>query len=263
MILKAVPATSLFVAIRRVLRMEPPTIDAARLLPANATAATWDRERHPCQVCGEEMTLIPITLDGIPQYRCLPCDALVAEQAHKQLETIRSRTGKLPIGAINQIYRTIAPGTIARDAYHAQQQEAMDRAQRNIISALSTNKDLKEAPEVSELETLTPRHHTGPLPARDIEYAPTPRDVSSMPTLCPAPATPTPETHESLFADATDEGEDTEKVVAIRLPKKPKDTVEIRAMTAEMYLLEAMRHHPVHEQSTGENEQVTADAWLR
>lgn len=275
MFIKAVPATSLlFRAIRRALGVQdPPLVDASRLLPApNATAATWDRHRHVCLVCGQEMTLIPITLDGTPQYRCLPCDGLVAEQAHKDLETIRNRTGKLPIGAINQIYRTIAPGTIARDAHHAQQEEMLARARRNIISALDTNRELHHAPEVAELATLTPqRHQTGPLPARDIVYAPTSRvDISQMITIHPVPnlATPLPSVRESLFTDvpehtaANEQEEEDDVTERRRIVRIAPITVQIPTMNAEV-LLEAMMQSKTSERNTGETEQVTVDAWLR
>lgn len=98
-------------------------------------------------------------------------------------------------------------------------------------------------PDLSRLPTLKPTPQaTTPLPAREIVYANTPHDVSNAPT-----------------ALLDDDNAITEKRPAIRLVSK--ETHKIPAMKAEVGLLELMRG-PVHEQSTGENERLPAEAWM-
>lgn len=271
MFTKAVPATSLFRSIRRLLGvLESPITDASRLLPAPVTAATWEPQRHPCPVCGEEMTknLAPLHPND-PPYFCVECSKAVANEARQQLETIRSRSSKLhlPTGTLNRMYRTVAAGTYARDMYHARQQQALSEAEKNIIAALQTKPSLKDTPEsadVAQLATAKPqRHNTGPLPARDIVLENTPPrepDVSQMITIHPVPnpATPIPmeEARQDLFADVPDiayEEEDEEVTERRKIVRKV--TRETRQMRAEA-MLEAMLHGKASEQSTGENEQI-------
>jgi hypothetical protein len=227
------------------------------LLPAPravVTASTWERYPDPCLICGQPMTKSLFDKD---KYFCLPCDQAVADEARENL--VRIQTGRinalaLPAGKIAKRVREATPGTYARDMRHAWQEEGV----RGIFAELSTVKELPQLP--SALRSTINKPPTGPLPARDIQYAPTPQ---------PTPHTPIPEARGTLFADiphqATysedDECESTEKRPRV---SKSTDTIQITAMRAEAILLDMMHSSETHPQSTGENERLPAksNAWM-
>lgn len=111
-------------------------------------------------------------------------------------------------------------------------------------------------PDISALSTIINPQRTNPLPAKDIVYAPTPQ---------PNPATPTPEVRAKLFQDVPNvaeslvlwkEDEDaTERRKIVRRHDRPRNTINIPAIGAEVLLAQLM-HSPTAEQSTGENERL-------
>lgn len=231
------------------------------LLPApkqsttlTVTASTWERERHPCPVCGEEMTKEIFS----PRYFCLACDELVAKEAQEQLSKAR-----MPVFRTGEFSKAVRKAQAKAGAYSRDMRRVwQDEAVKKVLSTLETQKNLKDAPEAKELINLK-RPPTGPLPARDIVREDTPRIPAN-------PATPLPETRESLFADVPDipeqaEDEHIEDGMEItekrRMVRRTTPTVEIPAIDAEV-LLEAIMRGEMHEQSTGENERLPEKHWM-
>lgn len=214
--------------------------------PQNATASTWERDAPICTIHNvpKFRSLVETETLKFGEYYCSQCEQ---ERAERHMLTLH--TGK--IHALFPDDGQLARRVRLSDVRHTMQ----DDVARDFISCLSTHKELRDTPECSELATLK-RTPTNPLPARDIERAPTPQ-----------PQTPIPETRESLFADIPhtaysieEDDESTEKRVAVQ---KSSTTIHIPAIRAEM-LLEALMHGEISEQSTGENERLPAksNAWM-
>lgn len=207
--------------------------------PKNATASTWERDAPLCEKHHTPNFRSLVVTDTL-QFGERYCSQCIQDEHEERI--LQFHTGKIAALFPN-------PGQLTSRIHLAEVRHNMQEDEaKKIIAGLSTNRDLKKAPEVSLLSTLKPQKPpTGPLPARDIERGDTPPSIESIPTSELPPVV------------VWDEDYTTEK----RPVAKRRDTVEIPAMNVEMLLLETMRCS-THPQSTGENERlvVEGNAWM-
>lgn len=236
-------------------------VDPSHLLPPPRTTA-WERDAPLCPECKAPMFKSLVDIPGklkVGEWCCSPCsqkrnEAQILDLQISTIHTLFPQSGQLS----SRIHMA--------NVRHALQ----ERVVRNIVSALSTNKDLKEtpeAPDVANLPTLRPSHVTTQLVGRDIERANTlPKEPA--PKVVTNPVTPTPEARQEMFADVPDkiviDPEDEEEEVDVdaterrRIVRKAASTREMRT---EMLLWD-LTHGASHEQSTGENERLLEKNWM-